>query len=332
MKQLFTFFLFAFLIQQVDAQNVLGVRPPDANVIAIETFDPFTGDQIGSTDITISGVNIQGFTGLASDPTQNTLYIIAKDGPNFHLATLDPVTGVGTSVGILGDRFAGITFGDDGTLYGITGDGGSAPSTLFTIDPATAAITSLVTPGGGSDGEAIAFNPNDGLIYRFGGDIFQSINPTTLAVETISTPDVAAYSHALTFDSNTGDFIFAAGPFIYTLGTDGTLSQISTDATGSGYKGLVFEEDLMTSAGEITEAITLDIFPNPVADQLHIQLEETASVARVEIYNLQGQLADVRIFQNTDLLEVSVAAFATGTYLVKVNQGDKIGSSLFIKQ
>jgi hypothetical protein len=74
------------------------------------------------------------------------------------------------------------------TLYAVTGDGGSPSETLFILDQTTAAPTLVQALGNGADGEAIAFNSNDGLMYHTSGNgtvIFESINLTTMAVTNI---------------------------------------------------------------------------------------------------------------------------------------------------
>lgn len=98
------------------------------------------------------------------------------------------VKGAPISVAIL---FAALVFSAPASatpvLYGITGDGGDPSETLYTIDPLTGAPTLLLALGNGNDGEGIAFNPNDGLIYHISGifdgdEYFETVNPNTLAV------------------------------------------------------------------------------------------------------------------------------------------------------
>jgi cysteine-rich repeat protein len=116
-----------------------------------------------------------------------------------HLVTIDPATGVATSHGELGDRFAGLAFTCDGTLYGITGDGACDwPDTLYRISTTDASKEKLATFGNGNDGEVLAFNPLDGKLYYASGDDdtggeggvkYLAIDPLTQA------------STALTFDT-----------------------------------------------------------------------------------------------------------------------------------
>lgn len=72
-------------------------------------------------------------------------------------------------------------------LWGVTGDGASTSESLFTISTSDASITFQTALGNGDDGEAIGFNPNNGLLYHMSGidngeQFFETVNPTTLAV------------------------------------------------------------------------------------------------------------------------------------------------------
>jgi hypothetical protein len=59
---------------------------------------------------------------------------------------------------------------------------------MYTINKTTAAKTLFLTLGNGADGEVIAFNPLNGLMYHWSGNgtnIFETINLTTLAITNI---------------------------------------------------------------------------------------------------------------------------------------------------
>src|SRR5439155_12783760 len=86
------------------------------------------------------------------------------------LVKIDSGTGVATSIGNTGDNFAGLAFDSNGTLYGVTGDGATVPETLYTLSTSDASKTLVCTLGNGSDGEVIAFNPDDGLLYHASGN------------------------------------------------------------------------------------------------------------------------------------------------------------------
>lgn len=148
-------------------------------------IDSSTGYIQSAIDLTYNGVLVEGANGMAVDPTDQTVYIIFKDSTNFPssrpLGTLNVTTGEITLVGDTGENVAGITFDNTGQMYAVAGDGGVNPETLFSVDKTTGLLTSIVVLGDGTDGESIAFNPSNGLIYtRSGRDTapsFYSIDP-----------------------------------------------------------------------------------------------------------------------------------------------------------
>lgn len=173
---------------------LLSVSSRDAILRLILTPDVLVLDD--SVTMTLAGSTVTGATGLARDPLDDTLYALLKlQGISFReLVTLDETTGVATSVGNTGDQLAGIVFADDGTLYGVSGDGATMAETLFTVNTFNGSITFVVQLGNGSDGEALAFNPDDGLLYHASGigtpnstEIFETIDPdNSFAVANVS--------------------------------------------------------------------------------------------------------------------------------------------------
>lgn len=157
-----------------------------------------TGATIASVAITVATGSppptVRGVTGLAANPTTSKLYallefnaLVSGSPQTRTLATIDPNTGVATLIGsALTRSYADITFSPGGTLYGITGDGSTNPSTLFIIDKSTAATTTVAVLGRGDDGEAIAFNSDNNLIYHMSGkNESGAILSPTMVLETI---------------------------------------------------------------------------------------------------------------------------------------------------
>jgi len=168
-------------------------RTPDP---FLRTVDSADGSTMGAVAITLGGEVVTGATGLARHPETGTLFALLKvEGSSFRrLVTLDESTGVASEVGDTGHRFAAIAFASDGTLYGVTGDGGGVPESLFNLSTVDASSTLLLELGAGSDGEALAFNPDDGLLYHASGigtpnhpngERFETIDPDTLDVTNV---------------------------------------------------------------------------------------------------------------------------------------------------
>ncbi len=174
---------------------LLSVCPRDAILRRIDSVDGSTVD--ASVSITLAGQTVLQSTGLARDPLTSTLYTLLRiQGRAFPvLATLDETTGVASLIGNTSDKFAGIAFTDDGTLYAISGDGGAVPESLFTLNVDTGSASLVLQLGAGSDGETIGFNPDNGLLYHasgignqnmtVNGEILETIDPGTLSVTNV---------------------------------------------------------------------------------------------------------------------------------------------------
>lgn len=330
------FTLCLVLTSQAFAQNYLAVRPPLDEIMGhnLETVELSTGTVSSSVAVTASGLTIDGYTAMDVDPTDGTLYVVIKSGSSFNLCALDPNSGTATLRGALPDKIAGLAFKNDGTLYGISGDGGFAASTLFEINPADGSGTMLFAPGGGSDGEAIAFNDDDGLLYRYGGGgLFQSINMSTQAATTVATLSmVDNYSHALYYNSTSGNFVLTAGAELLEVTTTGATTLIAEDPTQFGWKGFLLEEDLFVGT---TEPIAADIFsvaPNPATTTLNIDLDQLYQNVQVELYDIQGRLLTVRNFENVEWVSLDIQALPVGTYVAKLKTDATLSAVQFVKE
>ena len=240
-----------------------------------------------SVSITLAGAVVIGATGLARNPapdpaaTEDLYALLKVEGNSFRLlVTLDEFTGIATVVGNgLGEtpkKFAGIAFASDGTLYAVTGDGGATPEELFILDTGDASSISVIQLGAGSDGETLAFNPDDGLLYHASGigapndpdgdgEIFETVDPDTLVVTnvTLSGFDYEELT-ALTFldggffAGDLGDAAFDT-PGFFRITTAGVVTFLGNMDHVS--KGLVHAEPTPTPTATPTE------FPTPTPTQ-----------------------------------------------------------------
>ena len=137
-------------------------------------------------------------------------------------------------------------------LLGITGDGADTPETLFQLSTADASAAFFMTLGNGADGEAIAFNPDDGLLYHASGisdgdRFWESINVDTKTIVSSvqftssgDPGDIDDETVSMTYNPSTGRFLVADRDeelFDVTLGGVGT--DIG-DVPGDENKGLAF--------------------------------------------------------------------------------------------
>jgi hypothetical protein len=147
------------------ANRLLGIssNPNFAEHNDLFEINPANGAMTSLGTLT-AGFAFDGLQGLATDPTTGTIYGVAMEpSPNRttrHLVTIDVATFAMTDLGVIGQSgIAEITFVPDGTLLGVTGDGGANPETLFSIDKTNGAATLILAMGNGDDGEAVTYIP-----------------------------------------------------------------------------------------------------------------------------------------------------------------------------
>lgn len=232
----------------------------------LREIDPLTGATMITVQIThAGGMTVERGLGLATHPQSGVLYGILRlaGQSGRELVTIDPATGIATSIGNTLDAFAGIVFDDEGTLYGVTGDGAAVSETLFILD-ITTAISTMVTPlGNGDDGEAIGFNPDDGLLYHASGhmggcppgDLSSCVVFETIARTAPYTITNIPISGTVLTDEEAQALVYWQGGFLWKQnhGT-GPLYWVTPDGTPTlvgevdhQAKGLAFLEDALTA-------------------------------------------------------------------------------------
>ncbi|MCB0795385.1 MAG: T9SS type A sorting domain-containing protein [Flavobacteriales bacterium] len=295
-----------------------GVNSPDGSGGELKLVDITDGTESNAVSVTLNGVQVDGCTGLAFDPVSGLVHVVVKVDSVFTLGAIDLSTGVVTPLSTLSDRIASIAFDDSGTLYGITGDGGNTPETLYTIDAGTGVSTLFVQPGTGDDGEALAYNSTNGLLYRYGGGgLFQSIDPTngTVTDMFISGAMVENFAHALVY--NGSSFFMSAGTDLLQVSVNGTAVLIASHGTSEGYKGLV---DASIVGVQEPSAWHASVFPNPARDRLEITVEE-GGIDRILIHTASGALIrDLRL-NGANRQVVDVSELADGLYTMELQNG-----------
>ena len=273
-----TFLLISFSLS-ANAQTLYSCESSFGDTLPfLHTINPNTGATLSTTEITLAGQTVRGCNGMAKHPQTNVCYMIVNVGepgvpsPRI-LATINQITGVATAIGNAEQTFATIAFTADGTLYGVTGDGGGTSETLFTIDINDGSTTQVTPLGNGDDGEVIAFNPVDGLLYHGSGNgspyndpngqILEAINPQTLQItpRTIQGPPVLdetfeeqssmVYQTNNVFLTGTIDEIFfsiTAGGFVTELGDMDHVSKgLAFDCGGAEQIPTLSEWGLITT-------------------------------------------------------------------------------------
>ncbi len=201
---------------------------------------------LSSTPVMLPSGEPTSLTGLALHPFTGQMFAIAAEGgpaPR-DLITIDPATGAGTLIGNTGQAIAAITFDCSGTLWAVTGDGGSDPEALYQLSTADGSSTRIRSLGNGDSGEALAFNPDDGLLYHASGGntvVFESIDPQTLDVTDIDISGTAladGEARALGYSTDLGEFLWHRGiQQLYTATPAGAVTGLigSLDHQAKGF-------------------------------------------------------------------------------------------------
>lgn len=226
----------------------------------LRIIDQFTGATLQTTPITLGGITLDGCTGLAKDPTSGVCWMLLKEETSPSeprlLVKINPQTGVAKFIGDTGgpddEFFASIAFDSEGTLYGVTGDGSTTSETLYTLSTEDGSPTFVQTLGNGNDGETLAFNPTDGLMYHTSGiaappdptNVFESINLVTGVVTDIPiTGNTSNYEEqtSMVYRLSNNDFLIAnrSPDFLHSITPGGVVSQIGP--LDEEMKGMAFD-------------------------------------------------------------------------------------------
>jgi hypothetical protein len=128
----------------------------------LSSLDRVTGAPTTLGTLVYSAGAFLGVNGIATEPGTGTIYAAVRTaGAVRHLAILNPTAFTLTEVALLSDNgVAGIAFLANGSLIAVTGDGGTNPETLWTVNKATGVMGLIMALGNGADGEAIAAVPS----------------------------------------------------------------------------------------------------------------------------------------------------------------------------
>jgi hypothetical protein len=293
---------------------------PFQNLLA--RFDVTTGEVVATVPFGNDIGTITGANDIDTSPITGEIFGIAKVNgvSNRVLFRMDPATLALTLVGNLGANFSCLTFAPDGTLYGVTGDGATPSETLFLIDSSTAATTLVRALGNGADGEVIAWNPLDGLIYHWSGNgtnVMESIDPlNAFAIANIPFAGPSGEIFGATFDAFTKDFL---------------VTNINSDllhATTAGVVTLVGGNSIDDMRGPTftTGALRQTLVPGtgPEAGGNTVTMRSwRIGVGGPATVTFGGNAASNLVAVNNDTITVTPPA-GTGTVAVVVNNGTNL--------
>lgn len=196
MKRLYTLLMVATLFLMTNylhaqATPLFMVSNNNSNLYQVDTTNGGTSN-LGSLS-PVGGGSISQCNGLAVHPCTGEIYAVVQysSGSGRSIAVIDTNANA-QIIGNTNDLVATIAFDDDGTLYAVTGDGANSPENMYTVNLSTGSISFFQSLGNGSDGEAIAYCPDNGKMYHWSGwsgslssIVFESIDLNTNTVTNI---------------------------------------------------------------------------------------------------------------------------------------------------
>ncbi|MCP3920926.1 MAG: hypothetical protein GY711_35810 [bacterium] len=245
----------------------------------------YAGDALSEVVIATGAINnttavSDSLFAMAVHPISGVVYCITTGGRD--LGTIDVSTGTVTHIGSMGDAHNALAFESDGTLWATTGEGASTEGSLWTVDATTGATTfvTALDQAANEDGEVLAYNPDDGLLYRASGNdpfIFQSIDPSNPLAPAVtiplSSPTSAewlgmTYMGGGTFlysDRNDelnivdtfGNVTFASDPGLYQRGLIIPEDQLGTNVCGPAIANSTGGPATMSAVGTLNADVTL---------------------------------------------------------------------------
>lgn len=183
-------------------------------------------------------------------------------------------------------------------------------------------------------------------------------NSTVGAQSTLRVASINNYGDIInsdsTYDSQSVDLAFS----VYYGGSGGGESLQSWNAIGDAYIGFRLNlvdtaygwirvvnsfmsltvkdyaiNDPTLSSFKIGEVANdpIQIYPNPVKEQLIIEIEATTSPLSMTIYNSQGQIVEDRIFEAKQL-QIDCSTYPVGIYYVRLVSENKIYNKKIVKE
>lgn len=228
--------------------------PSDASITAVKVVQLpgtlFSCDRFGNA--------------LATDPSTGDLWAVlsVRDEGLNRLAKFDPDTGLLTSIGPLGDYFAGIAFNADGSmLYGLTGYAADTPEMLYSLDKTNAAKSQTCSLSNGDYSEALAFSSTDNSFYHgsFVNQYPVSYPPVFEKITSFGPGECGVSDIGLSGDiqievfsslgfAGSGTFYFATWEYLHTVTDAGAVNYIGEIDDGGSSKGLAVTPAILNFA------------------------------------------------------------------------------------
>ena len=162
---------------------------------------------------------------------------------------------------------------------------------------------------GSSNNQQITIDVGDTIIWTWGS----------------GTHNLRATSGTESFDS--GFFRGPGNTFTYTFNQVGSTNYVCDPHAGNMNGTVTVSSTASISKNKL---LSFELFPNPVSDQLSIQLPTGSEKAEVGIFDYTGRLVKSKTITSNDT-SIDVQKLSKGIYLIRVSSDAKIGAQRFVK-
>lgn len=113
-----------------------------------------------------------------------------------------------------------------------------------------------------------------------------------------------------------------------------SVSTITSSFSGTQQYGLYAASPTVGLLSNESEALNVDVYPNPSVNELFISQSETFKINKIDLITPDGRVVNNIDFQTTqdDNVTIDMSTFATGSYILVLQSSDgKVISKQFIK-
>lgn len=104
------------------------------------------------------------------------------------------------------------------------------------------------------------------------------------------------------------------------------------DVAGNGVAKFDVESFVSASVDEQQKELNALIYPNPVKNTLHIELEGDATTSLVTVSDLNGRQVRTIQLDGQTLLSMDVEDLSAGTYLLRIENANGFAATMFVKE
>lgn len=287
---------------------------------------------LGAANVVYNPVFNSNVVGLEYNCKDSTIYAMEENGGAYDLVRVDNSTGTTTQIGTVsgvtayvGDSF---TIDEKRGLYHFFGlFGGNIK--MYSIDIKTGVVTA--SPFFPDNVTGLAYNCSDSTIYGLWEDgtdyKLEKLNPltgthTTVGILPNIDPGFVAESATINYN---GEYVYRGfsntQSVLVTIDVK-TANVLDTTSFTANISGLDYyvccNEPPISVSVEENELQQLKIYPNPVNDELTIELESGLKPKRIELYDVQGKQVYYEDNIDRNKIKISFKTIPAGLYMVRV--------------